>query len=74
MSIGWDVWMEPELRSYKSFTFGSSRILILQCFTVPHIVRVDSGGFRWNVEELQIKEYESGNSRNSRWIPGGFQA
>jgi hypothetical protein len=27
------------------------------------------GGFWWNVEELQIKEYESGNSR---WIPGGF--
>jgi hypothetical protein len=38
-----------------------------QCFTVPHI-------FWWNVEELQIKEYESGDSGNSRWIPGGFQA
>jgi len=43
-------------------------------------VRVDSGdsgwipgipgGFRWNVEELHIKEYESGNSRNSGWILG----
>jgi hypothetical protein len=32
------------------------------------------GGFRWNVEELQIKEYESGNSRNSGWILGEFQA
>jgi len=32
------------------------------------------GGIWWNVEELQIKEYESRNSRNSRWIPGGFQA
>jgi hypothetical protein len=32
------------------------------------------GGFRWNVEELHIKEYESGNSRNSGWILGGFQA
>jgi hypothetical protein len=58
-----------------------------QCFTVPHIFwsdSLDSGksgwipgildGFRWNVEELQIKEYESGNSRNSGWILGGFQA
>jgi hypothetical protein len=32
------------------------------------------GEFQWNVEELHIKEYESGNSRNSGWILDGFQA